>query len=486
METIVGVKDLVLGAPLLVLFFISILPLTIKVLNNNKEQRPYAVLLQAWMGLIIAGSLYFLQSPDAVLGAFDTALIFDGVNRWMSVFLILISGFCLFMSADNIQTRGSQFSEHTFLVLSSLIGMLIMSASSDLIVTFIGLELMSISLYVLVALSKEQVIAKEAAFKYFILGSLASAIMLYGIALMYGSSGTTYLPDIGRIVSELLVEDVIYQIGSLLLLVGLLFKVSIFPFHAWTPDVYQGAPTPITAFMSTGVKVATFSFLIRLFSQGIYEGNDFIIQLLQVLIVLTILVGNIGAIIQSNLKRMLSYSSIAHSGYVLIGILVLAVNPRDGLAVAAVMFYLFAYAIVNIGSFGIVSLKEKDENKTVFVNDLNGMAKTKPITALIFTVFMLSLTGIPPLIGFFGKLYLFSSALQYEFYWVAMWGVIGSVISVYYYLRPVVNMYMREADKDIEFARQDLNTIGIGICFLLVLLFGILSSNVLNSIQVSL
>jgi NADH-quinone oxidoreductase subunit N len=266
----------------------------------------------------------------------------------------------------------------------------------------------------------------------------------------------------------------------------LLFKVSIFPFHAWTPDVYQGAPTPVTAFMSTGVKIATFAFMLRMFSVGVFSENDTVFYIIQWLAVLTILVGNIGAITQTNLKRMLAYSSIAHSGYVLVGVLVLAANPKDGLSVAAAMYYLLTYAIVNIGAFAIINLFEKHEERAITLDDLSGLAKEKPVLAFVFTLFMLSLAGIPPLAGFFGKFFIFAAAIQYGFYWVAVWGVIGSVISVYYYLRPVIHMYMKEPEHKIETMRQELSYIAITVCVVLVVVVGIFSTKFLSTIQAAL
>ncbi|MCB0348634.1 MAG: NADH-quinone oxidoreductase subunit N [Bdellovibrionales bacterium] len=486
MDQIVGIKDIVLILPIIALFVISLLPLTIKLMNNNQEQRSHATLLQGLIGVLFALVFIGIQSSGANVLAFDTAFIFDGINRWLSLLIVTIGGATLFLSHSNINTKGEQFSEHTFLILNAMIGMLILSASSDLIVTFIGLEIMSLALYVLVAQSKEQVIAKEAAFKYFILGSLASAMFLYGIALIYGSSGTTYIPDIAKIAPELLQSDVIFSIGSILLLAGLLFKVSIFPFHAWTPDVYQGAPTPVTAFMSTGVKVATFAFLLRMFSIGMFAENDTVFYIIQWLAVLTILVGNIGAIVQSNLKRMLAYSSVAHSGYVLVGVLVLAANPKDGLSIAAAMYYLLTYVIVNIGAFAIINLFEKSEEKQVTIEDLSGLASERPILSFVFALFMLSLAGIPPLAGFFGKFFIFAAAVQYGFYWVAIWGVLGSVISVYYYLRPVIHMYMKDVDQKIEVMKQELSYIAITICVILILVAGVLSTKFLSTIQAAL
>ncbi|MEE6249195.1 MAG: proton-conducting transporter membrane subunit, partial [Bdellovibrionota bacterium] len=263
MENIIGIKDVALVSPLIAVFLTSLFPIAIKVLRGNKEQSSVITLFQALLGIGVAIALILTQAADASVSAFVGALRFDGASKSMSIVVCLIAALSLFISHGNVNTKGKQFSEHVFLMLNALIGMFVMIWANDLIVVFIGLEIMSLALYMLVALSHEQKLAKEAAFKYFILGSLASAIFLYGIALLYGSVGSTYFDQVTEIAPSAIGNDTVFMMGSLLTLIGMLFKVSIFPFHSWTPDVYQGAPTSLTAFMSTGVKIASFAVILR-------------------------------------------------------------------------------------------------------------------------------------------------------------------------------------------------------------------------------
>lgn len=461
-------RDIWTIIPIFIIFLTSLVPVSIKLFRGNQEQKPMASLLQIIGGLVLAAIFILSMTGDKSYTAFSGAIISDGLARWSNIVLLFVAIVCSWIGVNNINTRGNQYSEILFLFLNSVIGMMVLCWSNDLIVSFIGLEIMSLALYVLVALSHEQVLAKEAAFKYFILGSLAAAIFLYGIALIYGSAESTNLQIIAEKAPELIKSSFIFQMGVLLLIIGLLFKVSIFPFHAWTPDVYQGAPTPVTAFMSTAVKIACFVLLARVMATGVLTQLSGALSLLQWLAVLSIVYGNIGALLQDNLKRMLAYSSIAHSGYILAGICVLAHNPSDINILSSILFYLVSYAIVNVGALAFVSLNERSEDQLLQVQDLAGFGLKKPLWAMLFTILLLSLAGIPPLAGFWAKLYLFSAAVKYEFYWLAIWGVLGSVISVYYYLRPIVVMYMKEKTSD-DVLNTD-HTAKLAFCFSAVLL----------------
>lgn len=484
MENLVSIKDLGLISPLIVLFIFSLLPITVKLFLRNKEQNRIGSLLQALIGLGIAGGFLFLHADDKAITAFQGALQFDGISRWISLLSVIIGGLSLLISFNNVNTKHKLFSEHIFLTLSSVIGMFVMTWANDLIVVFIGLEIMSLALYMLIALSHEQIVAKEAAFKYFILGSLSSAIFLYGIALLYGSVGSTYLPDIAQAAPKAIQGDLVFILGSMLLMVGMLFKVSIFPFHSWTPDVYEGAPTSMTAFMSTGVKLASFAVILRFITTGIIEDQGRIFEILQWLAVFTMLAGNIAALIQDNLKRILAYSSVAHSGYVLVGVIVAGLGGQSNTGISSTLFYLLTYAFVNIGLLALVSIYEDKEERSVSVHDLKGLAKSNPFLAFIATILLLSLAGIPPLAGFFGKFYLFSGAVDLGLYWLAIWGVINSVISVYYYLRPVVMMYMMEAEEATAKVMPDfLARVNMLIAVLLVIFLGIYSGGFFEKIQ---
>jgi NADH-quinone oxidoreductase subunit N len=477
MEVEFGLIDFLLVTPALALFIFSCVPLLIKVLRGNREQNSFATLIYAYVGLVTAiGCLIPTLGTERT--AFDGALVFDGVSAFTSIIILVVTGIALTFSRDSRSTNPNQFTEMMFLVLNCAVGMLTMAWANDLIVTFVGLELFSLCLYMLIALSLEDKISKEAAFKYFILGSFASAFMLYGISFIYGTVGSTYLPDVMQSSVNLLGTNRLFLIGFVLLFLGFCFKISLFPFHAWTPDVYQGAPTPLTAFMSTGVKAVSLAFLLRLVASQAFTVEKFwpFVDSLQWLAALTILVGNVGAFRQKSLKRMLAYSSIAHSGYVMIGLIASGIGGASMLGATGVMFYIFAYSLMTIGAFGVIHMLEPRADADLTIEDLRGLGSHKPWLALSMTILLLSLTGIPPTLGFFGKFFIFSAAVKQGLMWLAVWGVIGSIISVYYYLRPVVAMYMEEP----LFSRSGLDLkpmsyFTVAFLALLVLVFGIAS-----------
>ena len=467
--------DLFLVSPAIVLFLASIVPLTIKVLNGNREQNTFATVVYGLIGLVAASGL-IVANQGAYKIAFQGALIFDGISTWTSLIVLFITALTLLFSRENYSTNTRQFSEYVFLVLNAAVGMLVLVWSQDLIITFIGIEIMSLSLYMLIALSNEFKLSKEAAFKYFILGSFASAIFLYGVAFIYGTAGTTELNKITEVAADLATTNRLFLFGMALVILGICFKVSIFPFHSWLPDVYQGSPTPVTAFMATGVKAVTFALFLRVIVTNTFlsERSEMFFNALQWLAVFTILVGNIGAIMQNNFKRMLAYSSVAHSGYAMIGLLAAGIGGNAMLGASGVLYYMFAYAIMTIGSFGVISLLEKNEDSVVLIDDLKGLASRNPWVAICITVFMLSLAGLPPTIGFFGKFFIFSAAIKQGLFWLAIWGVLGSVISVYYSLRPVVVMYMsgdEEGTARAENGRQ-LTQFAVSFTAILVIVVG--------------
>lgn len=475
-----GMSDILAIFPMIIVFFASLLPLIIKSIRQQ-EQRPIVTLLQALSGIGLAMGWVLISAEAGNVGAFSDALIIDG-SSYPAIIVILVSAAAsLIMAHENINVQGEHYSEFTFLVLNSVIGMMTLVWANDLLVTFIGIEIMSIALYLLIAMSHEQRLSKEAAFKYFILGGFSAAIFLYGLAFIFGVSGTTELVVLKDVSSSLLDHNRLFVIGWLLMMAGFCFKIAVFPFHVWTPDVYQGAATPITAFMATAVKTASFMAFLKFVLFMNFGKSDIIVDVMQWLAVLTILVGNIAAVMQENLKRMLAYSSIAHSGYAFIGIIVAGSGGGEG-AVTSLIFYLVAYSIMNLGAFAIISLFEKHEDTVLHVDDLKGLAKKHPGLAIAFTIFLLSLAGIPPTVGFFGKLYLFSTAIAQGYFWLAIWGVLGSAISVYYYLRPVVSMYMVEGEPRVTTsnvsARMVVVAASIG-----VILVGVISSPFFKMIQ---
>jgi len=476
MQLSLGWIDFLLIGPALSLFAFSIVPLAVKVLRGNVEQNSFATLCYGYMGIISAAG-FLIATAGLKQTAFENALVFDGISSIAGIIVLLMTTITLTYARDNYSTNTRQFSEFVFLTLNCAVGMLTFIWSNDLIITFVGLELMSLCLYVLIAMSSEDKFSKEAAFKYFVLGSFASAIMLYGISFIYGSAGSTFLPDLKNVGASLISTNRLFLMGFVMLVVGTCFKISIFPFHAWAPDVYQGSPTPVTGFMATGVKAATLAFFLRIMaSQTLLAERAWpIVDVLQWLAALTILVGNVGAVRQTSLKRMLAYSSVAHSGYLMIGLIAAGVGGENLVGASGVMFYIFAYALMTMGAFGVLSLLETHEDHDVTFDDIRGLASDRPIVALAMTVLLLSLGGVPPTIGFFGKFFLFSAAVKQGFWWLALWGVIGSVISVYYYLRPVVAMYMQESVADQPMMDRPMSQFVVVLMAVLVVGFGIFS-----------
>jgi NADH-quinone oxidoreductase subunit N len=369
-------------------------------------------------------------------GGFRNMITLDNHALFFHLVIIYAAALAVLMSMDYLWRAGADSGEYYALLLFSASGMLLLASANDLIVVFLAVELMSLSLYVLAGLFKRRREAGEASMKYFLLGVLASAFLLYGIALLYGAAGSTNFDRVAAAPRSPLV-----LLGLGLLLVGFGFKISSVPFHMWAPDVYQGAPTSVTAFIATGSKAAVFAALIRLVVAGLRSVQADATPVLWALAAATMTVGNVVAIAQSNLKRMLAYSSVAHVGYVLVG--VVAGGPAGA---GAVLFYLLAYTFTTVGTFGVIALCERAGEEAVDVRDYAGLGRRHPGLALVLSLFLLSLVGIPPLAGFVGKVYLFGAAVRAGFLWLAVIAVLNSALAAYYYLRVVVVMYMRDAD----------------------------------------
>ncbi len=494
MTNLITLRDLLVISPMIALLFMSLIPVLMKVFSDNKEPKPFVTVVYALLGVILAVGLT-ASLAGMKQTAFSESLVFDGMAVWGSLIVLFSGAFALMLAFDHVETDAKQFSEQCFLMLGSMIGMLIVILSNDLIVTFLGIEMMSLCLYILVAMSREEILSKEASFKYFVLGSFASAIFLYGIALLYGTVGGTSLPVVAAKTGELLANhNQLFYIGMAMVILGFAFKVSVFPFHAWTPDVYQGASTPITAFMATAVKTATFIAILRLFQHADPSGpSAFLAEpkfltVLSWLAVLTMMVGNAAAVIQNNFKRILAYSSISHSGYLLIGVITAGFAPRIESSLAAstvVLFYLFSYSLMTIGAFALVAILEKQVGHALTVDDLKGLSTRSPVLAGSLTLILFSLAGVPPTVGFFAKFSLFGSAIEQDLYWLAFWGVLSSVIAVYYYLRPVVAMYMSESTERIELQDGFLTRMALVLTAVATIVFGLASSPVLRFVSES-
>ncbi len=389
---------------------------------------------------VVGALLATLARWGTAMRGFHDMVVLDDFARFADVVICYAAALVVLLSIDYLRRSTPETGEYYALVLFSTAGMTLLAAGADLVVLFLALELMSLSLYVLAGLFKRELASSEASMKYFILGAFASSFLLYGIALIYGATGTTNLDRIASVTAGR-PHDPLVVIGLGLLLVGFGFKISSVPFHMWAPDVYQGAPTSVTALIATGSKAAAFAALIRVLVTALRGSQPEWTALLWIVAVVTMTVGNVAAIAQSNLKRLLAYSSVAHVGYMLIG--VVAGGSAGG---GAVLFYLLTYAFTTAGAFGVITLCERARAEAVEVGDYAGLARRHPILAAALALFLLSLVGIPPLAGFVGKFYLFGAAVRAGYLWLAVLGVLNSAIAAYYYLRVVVFMYMREPD----------------------------------------
>lgn len=371
---------------------------------------------------------------------YNNMLTFDNYGL---LFTILICGvsFLWFLMSQDFFSEESSKTDHYALSLFAIIGATIMVSYSNMVMLFIGIEILSIPLYVLAGSKKDSLASNESALKYFLMGAFATGFLLFGIALIYGATGTFDLNNLSLALSSREgVErsgDVLLTSGILMMLVGLSFKVSAAPFHFWAPDVYQGAPTPVTAFMATIVKTAAFAAFLRLFVTCFSEMETVWMNIIWVMAALTILLGNITAVYQNNVKRMLAYSSISHAGYMLLAIL-----SMNQYSTGSILYYAAAYSVSTIGAFAVLSIIERSSTaEGGTIDSFTGLSKRNPFLAFAMTIAMLSLSGIPPLAGFFGKYYIFFSALQSGYLWLVLIAVLGSLIGVYYYFRVIIKMY---------------------------------------------
>ncbi|MBI4789078.1 MAG: NADH-quinone oxidoreductase subunit N [Chloroflexi bacterium] len=390
------------------------------------------------LGLVVAAvAAIGLWGPS--VSAFRGMVIADNFGIFLTVVIIIGAALSILLSMDFVHTHKIEQGEYYVLLLASVAGMIVMATATDLIIVFLGLELLSLPLYILAAFKRENGPSLEAGLKYFLLGAFSSAFFLYGIALIYGATGTTQLETLARFIKPSSAINDMLLVGFGLLLAGFAFKVALVPFHWWTPDVYEGAPTAVTAFMSVGGKAAAFGAFFRAFLVAVpAPAIDWRIAL-AVIAVLTMTLGNVAALLQSNIKRMLAYSSIAHAGYILIALVAAGSNGTTG-----ALFYLLAYTVTNLGAFGAIIALSDGERERLEIADFAGVARGHPLVAAVMAICLLSLAGFPPFAGFIGKFLIFGAAVENGWAWLAVVGVLNSLISAYFYLRPVVQMYMHE------------------------------------------
>ncbi|MBO6576621.1 MAG: NADH-quinone oxidoreductase subunit N [Rhodothermales bacterium] len=429
--------DLMATAPITLLAVLGLIAVVVDSFRNDHRSVPW--IAGVGLGVALVWELTRLNDPAGT--AFYGMLRTGGFASFVNVVILLGAGLSVELCGTYLKRIKHNYGEVYAIILFATVGMMVLGASNNLISVFVGLETMSICLYVLTGLVRDDEGGIESALKYFLLGAFATGFLLYGMALIYGATGTFYLPEIAAAVA-INGASMLFWAGTGLLLVGFMFKVSAVPFHMWTPDVYQGAPTTITGFMSTASKTAAFASLILVLFLA-FPGDELSYPL-AVIALITMVLGNVLAVAQNNVKRMLAYSSVAHAGYVLVG---LAAGSQAGYSGA--LYYMLIYTLMNIGAFGVMALLEWDdkEGREQTLDSLAGVGLRKPLLGWTMVFFMFSLSGFPPLGGFMGKVAVFAPAVEAGMVWLAIAGVLTSAVSAYYYLRVLVVFFMRSEDE---------------------------------------
>ncbi|MDW8318242.1 MAG: NADH-quinone oxidoreductase subunit N, partial [Anaerolineae bacterium] len=426
--------DLVVLLPQLIVLTAALLVLVVDGLSGARSWLLAGISLVALLAAGAAAIWLSLQPGEP--RRLQAMAVADGFALLFDVVIVVAAVLGVLLAYQSIPRISQQVGSYYALLLLAVVGMMTMGAALDLIVVFLALEILSLALYILAGFNRSEPRSAEASLKYFLLGAFASAFFLYGAALVYGATASLNLEAIAAALAGGSRSPAMLYLGIALLIVGFGFKVALVPFHMWTPDVYQGAPTPVTAFMSAATKAAAFAAFLRLFLTALPTAQPTWSWALAVLAAVTMTLGNVAALRQRELKRMLAYSSIAHAGYAAVG---LVAGTAQG--AGAVLFYLLAYAFMNVGAFGVVAALERAGEYDVARGRLAGLSERQPALAAAMAIFMFSLTGIPPFAGFFGKLYVFGAAVAAGWGWLVVIGVINSVISAYYYLQVTVEMY---------------------------------------------
>jgi NADH-quinone oxidoreductase subunit N len=426
---------------------------------------------------LIATAVFVLTAADSAT-AFGGLFIVDKFGVFFKVLVLAGSSLAIVMSLDYIEREGMSRFEFPVLMLLSTVGMLLMLSANDLISLYVGLELQSLALYVVAAFRRDDLRSTEAGMKYFVLGALSSGMLLYGASMVYGVTGTTAFVDIAASLTQPAsgAPPVGVIVGIVLVIAGLAFKVSAVPFHMWTPDVYEGAPTPVTAFFAAAPKLAAMGLLVRVMMEPF---GHMVAQWQQIIVFVSIasmVLGAVAAINQENIKRLMAYSSIGHVGYALVG---LAAGTREG--VIGVLVYMAIYLVMNVGTFGCILLMRQKGRMVEGIGDLAGLSKTKPAMAAALAILMFSMAGIPPMAGFFGKLFVFQAAVNVGLYWLAVIGVVASVVSAFYYLRIIKVMYFDEPVESLDRSTGWVMNGIIAVSSLAILLFFALPGPVIDS-----
>src|SRR5215471_11109256 len=477
LQTIPQATDYVRILPELILAIFGIAIMLLEPLvDEEKSQKTLGMI--AFVGTLagLTATWYMSTSPGL---AFSTFIHVDSFTVFFNYLVIAIAAVVILSSFEYMAVQRIRAGEYYALILFGVVGMSLMSSAVELVLIFIGLEISSISTYILAGFRRNDASSSESSLKYFLLGSFATAFFLYGVALMFGATGSTNIDIIARKLHSGPVEVLVF-LAMALMFVGLGFKVAAAPFHIWTPDVYEGAPAPIVGFMSTAPKAAAFAVLLRVVFAINAPGCFWF---LWVAAALSMTLGNIGALVQNNVKRLLAYSSIAHAGYLLVAFAM--TTPEDSVTgISAAMFYTAAYAAMNVGAFAVVSHFANAGERYVTLEDYEGLGRSSPLLAATLTIFLLSLIGIPMTGGFFAKFYVFSAALRANLIWLTIIGVLNSAIGAYYYLRIIVVMYMRESRKETPVGPVS-PALGLALVLSLVatLYLGILPNRILRVAQ---
>jgi NADH-quinone oxidoreductase subunit N len=462
--------DILITAPFTIVSITALLVVTLESLLSRSERATFWCSTLGLLAALLVALLDLENGDTAYMGMMTSG----GYANYLAGVFCFAGLLSLMLSRAYIKRETFDHGEFYSLLLLAVAGMILMAAAADLIVFFLGLELMSISFYVLAGFALKRVTSNEAALKYFLLGAFATGFLLYGIALIYGATGSTSIPTMIQMAASN-TPSMIFLIGMGLLVIGLGFKIAAVPFHMWVPDVYEGSPTPVSGFMSTGGKAAAFAAMLLIFAPTLVSALEPVRELLAVLSVVSMIVGNIFAISQSSIKRMLAYSSIAHAGYLLVGVVAANSYGANG-----ILFYLVAYTAMNIGAFGIVSFMERTGGQNLTFDDMSGLSSRQPVVAGAMALFMFSLTGIPPFAGFFGKYYVFAGAVTAGYTWLAIVGVVMSLVSAYYYLRLVVLMYFREQVGDAALRSSPAGMAAVLVSALVLIVCGLFPSLLLN------
>jgi NADH-quinone oxidoreductase subunit N len=465
--------DYVRVLPEIVLSIFGIIVMVLEpLLDEEKSQKVLGLI--AFVGALAGLGATWLMSQNAGLAFWNTVRV-DGFSIFFHVLVIAIAAVVILSSYEYMAVQRIRAGEYYALILFGVVGVALMSSAVELVLIFIALEISSISSYVLAGFRRHEAASAEASLKYFLLGSFATAFFLYGVALIFGATGSTNIDQISGILEAGPVPVMAY-VAVALMFVGLGFKVAAAPFHIWTPDVYEGAPAPVVGFMSTAPKAAAFAVLLRVvFVIDVHA----IFWVIWVSAALSMTLGNVGALVQNNVKRMLAYSSIAHAGYLLV-----AFAAAPALGASAAMFYLASYAAMNVGAFAVISHFSNAGEKYVTLEDYEGLGRSSPLLAATLTIFLLSLIGIPLTGGFFAKFYVFSAAVKANLIWLTIIGVLNSGIGAYYYLRIIVVMYMREARKEIPVTPIPWSLgLALASCMAVTIYLGVLPGSVLQYAQ---